>query len=146
MKTVAEVIKRAGGLKISADMGAVKMYRYTKVEESPDNMIDFFEDDEEIVNGFFSDGEFVQIIPLNEEKDKMNKLDKSFIDKYIPVHLELKKAMKYNNSKYNIVLNDMDSIHISAKQDLITITGALSNFEQTSISVHLIWKEELTTT
>ena len=70
-----------------------------------------------------------------KEKDKMNKLDKSFIDKYIPVHLELKKAMKYNNSKYNIVLNDMDSIHISAKQDLITITGALSNFEQTSISV-----------
>ena len=53
-ETVAEVIKRAGGLKISADMGAVKMYRYTKVEESPDNMIDFFEDDEEIVNGFFS--------------------------------------------------------------------------------------------
>ena len=134
-ETVAEVIKRAGGLKISADMGAVKMYRYTKVEESSDNMIDFFEDDEEIVNGFFSEGEFVQIIPLNEEKDKMNKLDKSFIDKYIPVHLELKKAMKYNNSKYNIVLNDMDSIHISAKQDLITITGALSNFEQTSISV-----------
>ena len=134
-ETVAEVIKRAGGLKISADMGAVKMYRYTKVEESPDNMIDFFEDDEEIVNGFFSEGEFVQIIPLNEEKDKMNELDKSFIDKYIPVHLELKKAMKYNNSKYNIVLHDMDSIHISAKQDLITITGALSNFEQTSISV-----------
>ncbi len=134
-ETVAEVIQRAGGLKISADMGAVKMYRYTKVEESTDNMIDFFEDDEEIVNGFFSEGEFVQIIPLNEEKDKMNKLDKSFVDKYIPVHLELKKAMKYNNSKYNIVLNDMDSIHISAKQDLITITGALSNFEQTSISV-----------
>ena len=134
-ETVAEVIKRAGGLKISADMSAVKMYRYTKVEESTDNMIDFFEDDEEIVNGFFSEGEFVQIIPLNEEKDKMNKLDKSFVDKYIPVHLELKKAMKYNNSKYNIVLNDMDSIHISAKQDLITITGALSNFEQTSISV-----------
>ncbi|MAZ54384.1 MAG: hypothetical protein CMP55_01065 [Flavobacteriales bacterium] len=134
-ETVAEVIKRAGGLKISADMGAVKMYRYTKVEENPDNMIDFFEDDEEIINGFFSEGEFIQIIPLNEEKDKMNKLDKSFIHKYIPIHLELKKAMKYNNSKYNIVLNDMDSIHISAKQDLITITGALSNFEQTSISV-----------
>ena len=134
-ETVAEVIKRAGGLKISADMGAVKMYRYTKVEENPDNMIDFFEDDEEIINGFFSEGEFIQIIPLNEEKDKMNKLDKSFIHKYIPIHLELKKAMKYNNSKYNIVLNDKDSIHISAKQDLITITGALSNFEQTSISV-----------
>ena len=134
-ETIAEVINRAGGLKSSADMSSVKMYRNTKVENIPDNEIDFFEDDEEIVNGFFSDGEFVQIVPLNEEKDKINKVGKSYIEKYIPIHLELKKAMKYDNSKYNIVLNDMDSIHISAKQDLITITGAISNFDQTSISV-----------
>ena len=134
-ETIAEVIKRAGGLKTSADMSAVKMYRYTKVEESSDNEIDFFEDDEEIVNGFFSDGEFVQIVPLKDEIDKMVNKEKSYIHKYIPVHLELKKAMKYENSKYNIVLNDMDSIHISSKLDLITITGALSNFDQTSISV-----------
>ena len=40
-ETIAEVIKRAGGLKSSADMSAVKMYRNTKVEESPDNEIDF---------------------------------------------------------------------------------------------------------
>ena len=134
-ETIAEVIKRAGGLKTSADMSAVKMYRYTKVEESSDNEIDFFEDDEEIVNGFFSDGEFVQIVPLKDEIDKIVSKEKSHIHKYIPVHLELKKAMKYENSKYNIVLNDMDSIHISSKLDLITITGALSNFDQTSISV-----------
>ena len=134
-ETIAEVIKRAGGLKTSADMSAVKMYRYTKVEESSDNEIDFFEDDEEIVNGFFSDGEFVQIVPLKDEIDKIVNKEKSYIHKYIPVHLELKKAMKYENSKYNIVLNDMDSIHISSKLDLITITGALSNFDQTSISV-----------
>ena len=134
-ETIAEVIKRAGGLKTSADMSAVKMYRYTKVEENLDYEIDFFEDDEEIVNGFFSDGEFVQIVPLKDEIDKMVNKEKSYIHKYIPVHLELKKAMKYENSKYNIVLNDMDSIHISSKLDLITITGALSNFDQTSISV-----------
>ncbi len=134
-ETIAELINRAGGLKSSADMSAVKMYRNMKVEESPENEIDFFEDDEEIVNGFFSDGEFVQIVPLNEEKNRINKIEKSYIEKYIPVHLELKKAMYYDNSKYNIVLNDRDSIHISAKQDLITITGALSNFDQTSISV-----------
>jgi len=134
-ETIAEVIKRAGGLKTSADMNAVKMYRYTKVEENLHNEIDFFEDDEEIVNGFFSDGEFVQIVPLKDEIDKIVNKEKSHIHKYIPVHLELKKAMKYENSKYNIVLNDMDSIHISSKLDLITITGALSNFDQTSISV-----------
>ena len=134
-ETIATLINRAGGLKSSADMSAVKMFRNMKVEETPDNEIDFFEDDEEIVNCFFSDGEFVQIVPFNEEKEKMNKIEKSYIYKYIPIHLELKKAMKYHNSKYNIVLNDGDSIHISAKQDLITITGALSNFDQTSISV-----------
>ncbi len=134
-ETIAEVIMRAGGLKVSADMNAVKMYRYMKVEEIPDNEIDFYEDDKEIINGFFSEGEFVQILPLNEEKDKINKVEKSYIEKFIPVHLELKKAMKYKNSKYNIVLNDRDSIHVSAKQDLINITGALSNFDQSSISV-----------
>ena len=91
-ETIAEVINRAGGLKSSADMSAVKMYRNMKVEESPDNEIDFFEDDEEIVNGFFSDGEFVQIVPLNKDKDKMNKVEKSYVDKYIPVHLELNEG------------------------------------------------------
>ena len=134
-ETIAEVIKRAGGLKVSADINAVKMYRNMKVEEIPDNEIDFYENDKEIINGFFSEGEFIQIVPLNEEKEKINKVEKSYIEKYIPVHLELKKAMKYKNSKYNTVLNDRDSIHVSAKQDLITITGALSNFDETSISV-----------
>ena len=134
-ETISDLIDRAGGLKNTGDINAIQMYRLANVEESPSNEIDFFESDEEIVNGFFSDGEFVQIIPLNEEKDKMNKIEKTYIEKYIPVHIELKKAMKYKNSKYNIVLNDNDSIVIPTTQDLITITGALSNFDETSISV-----------
>jgi protein involved in polysaccharide export with SLBB domain len=134
-ETISDLIDRAGGLKNTGDINAIQMYRLANVEESPNNEIDFFESDEEIVNGFFSDGEFVQIIPLNEEKDKMNKIEKTYIEKYIPIHIELKKAMKYKNSKYNIVLNDNDSIVIPTTQDLITITGALSNFDETSISV-----------
>jgi polysaccharide biosynthesis/export protein len=134
-ETVSDLIRRAGGLKNSGDINAIKMYRLAKVEESPDNEIDFFENDEEIVNGFFSDGEFVQIVPLNEEKDKMSSSEKKYIQKYIPVHVELKKALKYENSKYNIVLHDRDSIDIPITQDLITITGALTNFDETSISV-----------
>jgi hypothetical protein len=43
--------------------------------------------------------------------------------------------MKYTKSKYNIVLHDLDSISIPQTQDLISITGALSNFEETTISV-----------
>tara|TARA_Y100000385_G_scaffold290261_1_gene362686 strand:+ start:4609 stop:7107 length:2499 start_codon:yes stop_codon:yes gene_type:complete len=134
-ETISDLINRAGGLKNTGDMNAIKMYRLTSVEESPDNEIDFYEDDEGIVNGFFSDGEFVQIVPLKEEKDIMNKVEKKYIEKYIPIHIELKKAMKYKNSKYNIVLNDKDSLDIPITQDLITITGALSNFDDVSISV-----------
>ena len=44
------------------------MYRWMTVEKEANNMIDFYEDDEEIVNGFFSNGEFVQIIPTNEDE------------------------------------------------------------------------------
>ena len=42
--------------------------------------------------------------------------------------------MRSKKSKYNIVLNDRDSIYIPLTQDLVTITGALSNFDETSIS------------
>ena len=121
-------------LKKHADPNAVKMYRYTRVEENPNNEIDFYENDEEIINGFYSDGEFVQIIPMNEEKDKMNKVSTTYIQKYTPIHLELERAMRSKKSKYNIVLNDRDSIYIPLTQDLVTITGALSNFDETSIS------------
>ena len=134
-ETIADIIKRAGGLKEYGDANAVKMYRMTRELESPINDIDFYEDDEEIVNGFFSDGEFVQIVPLNEEIEKKDMLNKSYFHKYTPVHINLSKAIKYNNSRYNIVLNDQDSIYIPRTQDLISITGALSNFEETSISV-----------
>ena len=69
-ETVADLIKRAGGLKSHADANAVQMYRWMTVEKEANNKIDFYEDDEEIVNGFFSNGEFVQIIPTNEEEEE----------------------------------------------------------------------------
>ena len=133
-ETISDLIERAGGLKNTGDQNAIKMYRISSVEENK-NEIDFFDDDEEIVNGFFSDGEFVQIVPLNEEKDAINNIKTKYYEQYIPVHVELKKALKYQSSKYNIVLNDRDSIFIPITQDLITITGALSNFDEPSISV-----------
>ena len=68
-ETVADLIERAGGLKPHADANSVQMYRLMTVEKEANNMIDFYEDDEEIVNGFFSNGKFVQIIPTNEEEE-----------------------------------------------------------------------------
>ncbi|MGC6470017.1 MAG: SLBB domain-containing protein [Flavobacteriales bacterium] len=134
-ETLADLIDRAGGLRSSGDANAVKMYRLLSVEEKPNTEIELYENDEEIVNGFFSDGEFVQIIPLDDEKIEKQNVVKSYVQKYTPVHINLKKAMKYRNSKYNIVLNDLDSIIIPKTQDIISITGALSNFDETTISV-----------
>ncbi len=135
-ETIVDLILRAGGIKSTGDDNAINMYRMMEIEEKPNDEIDFYNDDEEIVNGFFSDGEFVQIIPFNEEKAApVNKIEKTFIKKYMPVHLNLDKALKYRKSRYNIVLHDLDSINIPQTQDLVAITGALSNFEETSISV-----------
>ena len=135
-ETIVDLILRAGGIKSTGDDNAINMYRMMEIEEKPNDEIDFYNDDEEIVNGFFSDGEFVQIIPFNEEKSApVNNIEKTYIKKYMPVHLNLDKALKYRKSRYNIVLHDLDSINIPQTQDLVAITGALSNFEETSISV-----------
>ncbi len=138
-ESISEVIERAGGVKYTGDILSAKMFRFLKVEEFPNNEIDFYQDDKEIINGFFSDGEFVQIIPIDDEKNQKTSIfDKTYINKYTPVHIDLKRAMKFRKSKYNIVLNHLDSIHIPKTQDLISITGALSNFEENTISVPFV--------
>lgn len=134
-ETVADVIDRAGGLRSHGDASSTKMYRMMTLEMESNNMIDYYEDDEEIVNGFFSDGEFVQIIPLQQEKELIAKKEAVFFDNYCSVYLNLEKAIKYNNSRYNLVLQDMDSIYIPVTNDIVTITGALENFSGTSLSV-----------
>ena len=135
-ETLSELIERAGGIKYTGDAGAAKMYRMLQLEENPKNKVDYFEDDEEIINGFFSDGEFVQIVPVNEEdKSKVSTIETKYTNKYTPVHVDLRRALKYKKSKYNIVLNHSDSIHIPKFQDLVKITGALSNFDDHTISV-----------
>lgn len=138
-ETIASLIERAGGIRVTGDAQSTKMYRQLHVEEFQNNEIDFYDDDEEIINGFFSNGEFVQILPMNDEvKEKVSTIDKSYILKYTPVHLDLKRAIKFQKSKYNIVLNHLDSIHVPKTQDLVKITGALSNFDDNTISVPFV--------
>lgn len=134
-ETVADVIARAGGLRAHADAKSTQMYRMMTIELEPNNMIDYYEDDQEIVNGFFSDGKFVQIIPLEEEKGTSGQKDLGFFDSYNSVYLNLDKAIKYSSSRYNLVLQDMDSIYVPVTNDIVTITGALENFTGSSISV-----------
>ena len=53
--------------------------------------------------------------------------------------------MKFKKSKYNFVLNHLDSIHIPKTQDLVKITGALSNFDDNTISVPYMEEERIIT-
>ena len=133
-ETVADLIERAGGLKSHADANSAQMYRWMTVEKEANNMIDFYEDDEEIVNGFFSDGKFVQIIPTNEEEESLIIKNKEYVDLYNPVYLHLAKAVKHPKSKYNLVLQDRDSISIPITNDVVTITGALEHLSNNAIS------------
>ncbi|MBJ10659.1 MAG: hypothetical protein CMP66_04275 [Flavobacteriales bacterium] len=133
-ETVADLIERAGGLKSHADANSVQMYRWMTVEKEANNMIDFYEDDEEIVNGFFSNGKFVQIIPTNEEEESLITKNKEYMDLYNPVYLHLAKALKHPKSKYNLVLQDRDSISIPITNDVVTITGALEHLSNNAIS------------
>tara|TARA_B100000900_G_C20600934_1_gene725570 strand:- start:5263 stop:7113 length:1851 start_codon:yes stop_codon:yes gene_type:complete len=133
-ETVADLIRRAGGLKSHADANSVQMFRWMTVEKEVNNMIDFYEDDEEIVNGFFSNGEFVQIISTTEEEKSVMLQDKEYIDLYNPVYLDLGKALKRPKSEYNIVLQDRDSIAIPITNDVVTITGALEHLSDNAIS------------
>ena len=133
-ETVVDLIERAGGLKSHADANSVQMYRLMTVEKESNNMIDFYEDDEEILNGFFSNGEFVQIIPTNDDEKSLMLEDKEYIDLYNPVYLHLAKAVKRPSSEYNLVLQDRDSITIPITNDVVTITGALDHLNNNSIS------------
>jgi protein involved in polysaccharide export with SLBB domain len=133
-ETVADLIKRAGGMKSHADSQSAQMYRWMTVEKEANNMIDHYEDDAEIVNGFFSDGEFVQIVPTNEEESQMKMGEKEYIDLYNPVYLHLGKALKRPKSAYNLVLQDRDSIVVPVVNDVVTITGALEHLNENAIN------------
>lgn len=133
-ETVVDLIERAGGLKSHADANSVQMYRWMTVEREANNMIDFYEDDEEIVNGFFSNGKFVQIIPINEQQNSSIMKEKEYMGLYNPVYLNLAKALKQSKSNNNLVLQDRDSIFIPITNDVVTITGALDNLNNNAIS------------
>ena len=60
--------------------------------------------------------------------------NKEYVDLYNPVYLHLAKAVKHPKSKYNLVLQDLDSISIPITNDVVTITGALEHLSNNSIS------------
>ena len=139
-ETVKDLIKRAGGLKSNANKSSAKMYRMTNVQDGEISMIEYYKDDQEIVNGFYSNGKFVQIIPTSEEEDEMLNEHPEFKNIYIPLSVDLQKVYNSPNSKYNILLEDLDSLYVPSSNNTVTISGALQNLDDHSISTPFIGK------
>lgn len=131
---IADLIDQAGGVEIFGDLSSTKVYRFTTIETSTIDEYVAINQDEEVVNGFYSDGEFVEIVALNENLDSELDTSISFISAYIPVSINLKKALKNRNSKHNIYLQDGDRIEVPSLENIVTITGATKNLKNSTIS------------
>ena len=136
---VSSLIKRAGGLTNYAYVDGVKMFRKFNVKESireeslemnisddlkksilnsPDVAAVYSNELEEKSKGFFT----------TENTDKIIKENSDI------VYLNLDKALKNNESRFNLVLNKGDSIVIPQILDVVHISGELMNLEGNSIS------------
>jgi len=136
---VSSLIKRAGGLTNYAYVDGVKMFRKFNVKESirEESLEMNISDDlkKSILNS--SD---VAAVYANEVEEKSKaffaeensaKISKENTD---IVYLNLDKALKNNESRFNLVLNKGDSIVIPQILDVVHISGELMNLEGNSIS------------
>ena len=136
---VSSLIKRAGGLTNYAYVDGVKMFRKFNVKESireeslemnisddlkksilnsPDVAAVYANEVEEKSKAFFAE----------ENSTKISKENTDI------VYLNLDKALKNNESRFNLVLNKGDSIVIPQILDVVHISGELMNLEGNSIS------------
>ena len=131
---IADLIDLAGGVQVFGDLGSSTVYRLTKIESSTIDEYLAINQDEEIVNGFYSDGEFVEIVALNDNVNSEIDTSISTVTVYIPITINLKKALKNRKSKHNIYLQDGDKIVIPSLENIVTITGATKNLRNSTIS------------
>ena len=135
---ISSLIKRSGGLTSYAYLDGVKMYRKFEVSTVNDEEIKDMNISDELKKTILNDPEAASI--YTEELESYN--DEIFnsepkSSKQINldmVYLDLEKALKSNQSKHNLVLNEGDSIIIPKTMDVVHITGELMNLQGNSIS------------
>ena len=135
---ISSLIKRSGGLTSYAYLDGVKMYRKFEVTTVNDEEIKDMNISDELKKTILNDPEAASI--YTEELESYN--DEIFnsepkSSKQINldmVYLDLEKALKSNQSKHNLVLNEGDSIIIPKTMDVVHITGELMNLQGNSIS------------
>jgi len=136
---VSSLIKRAGGLTNYAYVDGVKMFRKFKVKESisKESLEMNISDDlkKSILNSPDVAAIYANEVQVKSEaffaEENSNKISKESLD---IVYLNLDKALKNNESKFNLVLNKGDSIIIPQILDVVHISGELMNLEGNSIS------------
>ena len=135
---ISSLIKRSGGLTSYAYLDGVKMYRKFEVTTVNDEEIKDMNISDELKRTILNDPEAASI--YTEELESYNneifnsdpKSSKQInLDM---VYLDLEKALKSNQSKHNLVLNEGDSIIIPKTMDVVHITGELMNLQGNSIS------------
>ena len=136
---VSSLIKRAGGLTNYAYVDGVKMFRKFKVKESisKESLEMNISDDlkKSILNSPDVAAIYANEVQVKSEaffaEENSTKISKESLD---IVYLNLDKALKNNESKFNLVLNKGDSIIIPPILDVVHISGELMNLEGNSIS------------
>ena len=136
---VSSLIKRAGGLTNYAYVDGVKMFRKFKVKESisQESLEMNISDDlkKSILNSPDVAAIYANEVQVKSEaffaEENSTKISKESLD---IVYLNLDKALKNNESKFNLVLNKGDSIIIPQILDVVHISGELMNLEGNSIS------------
>ena len=136
---VSSLIKRAGGLTNYAYVDGVKMFRKFNVKESIREESLEMNISDDLKKSILNSPD-VAAVYANEVEEKSKaffaeensaKISKENTD---IVYLNLDKALKNNESRFNLVLNKGDSIVIPQILDVVHISGELMNLEGNSIS------------
>ena len=135
---ISSLIKRSGGLTSYAYLDGVKMYRKFEVTTVNDEEIKDMNISDELKRTILNDPEAASIYTEELERynnEIFNSEPKSSKQINLDmVYLDLEKALKSNQSKHNLVLNEGDSIIIPKTMDVVHITGELMNLQGNSIS------------
>ena len=136
---VSSLIKRAGGLTNYAYVDGVKMFRKFNVKESIREESLEMNISDDLKKSILNSPD-VAAVYANEVEQKSKaffaeensaKISKENTD---IVYLNLDKALKNNESRFNLVLNKGDSIVVPQILDVVHISGELMNLEGNSIS------------
>ena len=135
---ISSLIKRSGGLTNYAYLDGVKLYRKFEVTSENDEEIKEMNISNELKRTILNDPDAASIY-AEELENYNNEIFSSEpkASKQINldmVYLDLEKALKSNQSKHNLVLNEGDSIIIPKTMDVVHITGELMNLQGNSIS------------